>query len=119
MIPHLYLAGAVASATLAGGFAAGWKVNEWRNDSQALAIEQAAQKASESATAAAVAAIKGIEVKYVTIRQNAETITREVPVYRDGTCNHDPRMRDTINQALSGPNGSTTGLPGEVRAPVR
>lgn len=110
-----YVAGAAALILTAGAATAGWKAANWRNDSQALAVEKATQKASDAATTAAVTAIKGIEVKYVTIRQNAETVTREVPVYRDGTCNHDPRMRDAINSALSGPDGGGTGLPLPVR----
>jgi hypothetical protein len=116
VIPQAYLAGAAALSLAAGGLVTGWKAANWRRDSQALAIEQAAKKAGESATQAAVTAIKGIEVKYVTIRQNAETVTREVPVYRDGTCNHDPRMRDAINAALAGPGAAGTGVPGDVRA---
>jgi hypothetical protein len=115
-VNQLVIAGIGAVVIGAASFATGWRVNSWRHDSQQLAIEQAAEKAGQLATDAAVTAIKGIEVKYVTIRQNAETITREVPVYRDGTCNHDPRMRDAINQALAGPINSGTGVPRDVRA---
>jgi hypothetical protein len=94
------LAGIAAIVLAAGAFTAGWRVNSWRHDSQQLAIQEAADKAGKAATSAAVTAIEGIQVKYVTIKQQAETVTREVPVYRD--CTHDPRGLQAINQALAG-----------------
>lgn len=106
-----YVVGGAVLVLAVGGFTGGWKANDWRRDSQLLAIEKAAQKAGEAATGAAVTAIQGIQVKYVTIKQNAETVTREVPVYRD--CIHDPRGLQSINAALSGgePGRNPAGLP--------
>ena len=115
MIPQAYLAGACALVLASGGLWTGWQAANWRRDSQALAIEKAAQKAGESATAAAVEAIKTIRVKNVTIRQATETLTREVPVYRDGTCVHDVRVQDALNQALSGPPSAGAGVSSAVR----
>ncbi len=48
----------------------------------------------------AARAISRLEVKNVTIRQNTQTIVREVPVYRE--CKHDRRVLDNINASLSG-----------------
>lgn len=57
-------------------------------------------------------AISEIEVKNVTVRQKAETIIREVPVYRD--CKHTPDGMQAVNEALTGrPVGpSDSKLPG-------
>lgn len=46
------------------------------------------------------AAIAGIEIKNTTIRQKVETVTREVPVYRD--CQHSPDVVGLLNDALAG-----------------
>jgi hypothetical protein len=110
-VNQLLVAGIGAAVVAAGGFTAGWRVNSWRHDSQQLAIEEAAKKAGEAATGAAVSAIEGIQVRYVTIKQQGETITREVPVYRD--CVHDPRGLSAINAALAGgqSGSSAVGLP--------
>lgn len=53
----------------------------------------------EAAIAGAAEAIAKIEVRNVTIRQKAETVTREVPVYRD--CRHDGDGLRLLNEALS------------------
>lgn len=53
----------------------------------------------DAALAASGEAIAKIEVRNVTIRQKAETITREVPVY--GDCRHDPVGLQLVNQALA------------------
>lgn len=54
----------------------------------------------DAALAVTSEAIAQIEVKNVTIRQKAETITREVPVYTD--CKHDAAGLRLINEALTG-----------------
>jgi hypothetical protein len=97
-------------ALLAVTFATGWNVANWRRDSMELAVTLAAEKAGQSAITAAVDAIEGIQVKYVTIKQQAEVVTREVPVYRD--CVHDPRGLSAINTALAGgePRSGTAGV---------
>jgi hypothetical protein len=53
----------------------------------------------DAALAAAAEAISQIEVRNVTIRQKAETITREVPVYRD--CRHGGDGLRLLNRALT------------------
>lgn len=110
-MPWQLIAGAVLCAL---AFVSGWKVNQWRNDSADAKAAAAVEKAATAATDAAVAAIKGIEVKYVTIKQRAETVTREVPVYRD--CMHTDDGLRVVNQALSAgpqpPADNRAGVPG-------
>lgn len=64
------------------------------------AVSEAAKQAGESAAKAAATAISKIEVKHVTINQRADTVIREVPVYRD--CKHDPAVLRDINEARTG-----------------
>ncbi len=110
-MPIQLIAGAVLCAL---AFLSGWKVNQWRMDSADAKAEAAAQKAASAATDAAVTAIKGIEVKYVTIKQKAETVTREVPVYGPGCSHTDDGLR-VVNEALAGP--ATADHPPSVPGP--
>ena len=96
-MPYQLIAGAVVVAL---AFFAGWRVNEWRNDAADLKAQRVAHTAADAATKAAVDAIKGIEIKYTTIKQKAEVITRENVVYRD--CQHDPDGLRILNEALTG-----------------
>ena len=68
------------------------KQAEW--DRSVIATREAQDKALEQAAKA----IAQIEVKNVTIKQEAKTIMRDVPVYRD--CVHDKRVLDRINAAI-------------------
>lgn len=52
----------------------------------------------DAAIAGASEAIAKLEVRNVTIRQQAETVVREVPVYRE--CRHDPLGLQLTNAAL-------------------
>lgn len=110
-MPYQLIIGALI---VAAAFFGGWQVNQWRNDAGDLKAVEAAEKGAAAATVAAVDAIKGIEIKYVTIKQQGETVTREVPVYRE--CMHDPRGMQLVNEALEGGRGQaagdTAGLPG-------
>lgn len=81
--------------------------------------EAVAAIASEAAASAAAGAINKLGVKHVTIRQQADTIIREVPVYRD--CRHDHRVLRDINEARTGQRSEPAGddrVPG-VAAPAR
>ena len=69
----------------------------------------AATKAGTAAAEAAARAISGLKVNHVTIRQRTDTITREVPVYRD--CVHDDRVFDAINEARTGQGAAAGQLP--------
>jgi hypothetical protein len=53
----------------------------------------------DAAMAAAAEAIQKIEVHNTTVRQKTETVTREVPVYRD--CRHSADGLRLVNQALT------------------
>ena len=57
------------------------------------------EKTREAAQQAAATEISKIEVKQTTIRQKAEVITREIPVY--GSCRHDPRTLGLLNESLA------------------
>ena len=63
--------------------------------------EKAIHAAAEASQLAAAAEIAKIEIRNVTIRQKAETITREVPVYRD--CQHSDDGLQLVNEALAPP----------------
>ena len=95
--PWLALAAVVA---LSGAYAYG------RYDGRQLELatqyreSRAAEVSRDAALKGAAEAISKIEVRNVTIRQQAETITREVPVYRE--CRHDPRGMRMVNEALAG-----------------
>lgn len=57
--------------------------------------------------------VSGLKVHNTTIRQNLETITREVPVYID--CHHDPRVLGLLNDLLT---GKTALAPGDRLVPA-
>jgi hypothetical protein len=109
MIPHLYLAGAVAVVTLAGGFIAGVKVTNWHRDSEQLAIKEAAQEAGIAASTAAVDAISKIDIKRVTIRQELEREIRTEPA-PPAVCDISASMQDTLNRAITGSEPAGTGM---------
>lgn len=92
---------AVVVAVLASYGAVGYK--GYRVGQDSIIAEQAKladveTRTRDAALAAAGEAISKIEVRNVTIRQKAETITREVPVY--GDCRHDPSGLRLVNEAL-------------------
>lgn len=72
------------------------RIEKATEEARALALDKAAEK------------IAAIDVKQVTIRQKMETITREVPVYRD--CKHSPDGLWLVNQALSPALGGAAGI---------
>lgn len=100
-------AGAVLIAT--GAFVTGWRVNNWRHDSQALAMKQAAEAAATAATDAAVKAISKIRVQNTTIRQELEREIRFAPATAE--CDISRGVFDAINKALTEPARRGAGLP--------
>jgi hypothetical protein len=100
LLPWLILAVTLlVGAAGAGGY---WQGAKHKADE--IAAQEAREsalivKATDAATLAAAEAISKIEVKNTTIRQKAEVITREVPVY--GDCRHDPRTLGLLNDALA------------------
>lgn len=105
MIPTPFLPWLILAVTLlvgAAGATGYWQGSKHTADQiAAQAAREAAlvEKTRETAAQAAAEQIAKIEVKNVTIRQKAETITREVPVY--GDCRHDPRTLGLLNDALA------------------
>lgn len=87
---------AVAVA-LAGGFAGGYTVRGWYDDSLELAIK----KVRDDAMDGAADAIAKIEVKNTTIYQTATTKIIERQVYQE--CKHEQDMLDQINATLVPP----------------
>lgn len=100
LIPWLILAFlAIVGAAGAGGYWQGSKHTRDQIEAQAAREAALVDKTVEAATLAAAEQIAKIEVKNVTIRQKAETITREVPVYSE--CRNDPRTYGLLNDALA------------------
>lgn len=100
-LPLPWLLLAVVLLVGASGATGYWQGSKHKaNEIAAQAAREAAlvEKTREAAQQAAATEISKIEVKQTTIRQKAEVITREVPVYRD--CRHDQRTMDLLNSAL-------------------
>jgi hypothetical protein len=112
-IPYQLIAGGLIVAL---AFLGGWKVNGWRMDAAQKKADEVEQRATQAATEAAVTAIEGIAVRYVPVKQAAEVITREIPVYRD--CVHSPDGMRVLNEALTGaglPEAAVVPGPGPAR----
>lgn len=99
--PYLYAAVAVALlGSITGAYVKGRADGRAVETAQQAKLDAQVQRVAEAAQRAAASEIAKIEVKNVTIRQKAETITREVPVYTD--CKHDPVGLQLVNEALTG-----------------
>lgn len=93
--------------SLVFGFVSGWKVNTWKHSNE-REIEQRIFNTTMELTAKEIAKI---EVKNVTIKQQLDTVVREVPVYSE--CKHSDDGMLLINKALSGSSTSSDSkLPG-------
>lgn len=105
MIPLPFLPWMILAVTLlvgAAGATGYWKGSQHTADQ--IAAQQAreaalVEKTRETAALAAAEQISKIEVRNTTIRQKAEVITREVPVYSE--CRNDPRTLSLLNDALA------------------
>ena len=98
MNPYILLAIVITwGASVAGAFFYGEGVGKDSEIATQARENKAIVAASEAAASAAAQAISKLEVKHAVIRQKAETVIREVPVYRD--CLNDNRVLDAINQA--------------------
>ena len=101
--------GLLALGLFAGGAKLGYNYSEGQNARTELLINKVADKAQESAAKV----IAGLQPKFTTIQQKTETITREVPVFRD--CHNTPDVFRLLNDALNG--GDTTELPDDITVP--
>ena len=100
-------------ASLGGVGYKAYRIGEEHVIAEQAKTEQLIEAVTEKAQQGAAEAIARIEIKNVTIRQKAETITREVSVYSE--CQHDPAGLQLINDALNPANGQSAGkgeLPG-------
>jgi hypothetical protein len=111
-----YVIGAIALILSVGGFTAGWRLNGWRHDAQQLIIEQAAQKAADKATDAAVTAIQGIRIQNRTIRQELEREIVMQPAV-GVECNISDGVFTSLNKALAPRADHPAVVPGPVAAP--
>lgn len=94
----IVLACLLALSVLAGG-----SYMKGRRDGAAVTIadqrhdDEIRMETLQLAQQGAAEAIAATDIKQVTIRQKVETITREVPVYRD--CINDPAVERLLNDA--------------------
>jgi preprotein translocase subunit SecF len=99
----LLLIGAILAAGIMG-----FKLGRDSEIADQARIEDRIQKTEKAAIDAAAEAIKGIRIVQKTIQRDAETVIKEVPVYRD--CVNDDRVRRLLDDARSG-KGSADSLP--------
>lgn len=104
MVTNPYVLLAVGAVLVTSHGVVGYKAYQLGQDNiiaQNAKLEEVEQRTRDAALRVTADAISQIEVRNVTIRQKAETVTREVPVYRD--CRHDPDGLRLVNQALTAP----------------
>lgn len=94
MNPLVYLFAALA--LFLAGAAGGWKACADHRD----ALDLAEVKGKTDALNATAEAIAKLDVKQVTIRQQAETIIKERTVYQE--CKNTPEMMKVLNDAAKG-----------------
>lgn len=102
-VPLPWMLLGILLAILAAGGAGYWQGGKHKADelaARAAREDRVRAETREVAMQAAAEAIGQIEIRNVTIRQKAETVTREVPVYRE--CNHSADGLQLVNSALAG-----------------
>jgi len=112
--PRITIAAGILVAV--GSFYGGWRVNGWRHDAQALMIEQAADKAGQKATDAAVTAIQGIRIQHQTIHQELEREIVMQPAV-GVECNISDGVFTSLNKALAPPGSNPVVVPAAGAAP--
>lgn len=96
------LIGAVVTAVAGIGIAynMGYKAGETSGVASALNTQTIAAQAANSASNAAIEAIKGIRIEHKYTTQKVNTIIEKEPVYVD--CKHTPDSVRLLDSALSG-----------------
>ncbi len=108
---QLALAALLASLLMAGGsYMKGRADGRATEIANRTAMEEVARVAREASQMAAAEAIAQISVKHTTIRQQAEVITREVPVYVN--CRNDDRVIRLLDAARANQYSITPGTGG-------
>lgn len=100
LAPNLWLyvtLGAVAVGGLASAYVKGRSDGQAIEVAQRSTLDEVARESREAAMDAAGEAIAKLTVNHTTIRQKAEVIVREVPVYRD--CINDDRVIRMLDAA--------------------
>lgn len=97
MLPNPYLIAGALVAILAA-YGVGRYDGSRMEKASHLSAEQRAQEAYDAALRATADQISKISIRNTTIRQQAEVIVREKPVYSE--CRHDPSGLQSVNQAL-------------------
>lgn len=96
--PWLYvILGVLAAGGLAGSYVKGRSDGRAIEVAERATLEEVAREAREASMQAAAEAIAQISVTHTTIRQKAEVVTREIPVYRD--CINDSRVERLLDDA--------------------
>jgi hypothetical protein len=96
--PWVLLAVGVALAGVVGGaYVKGRSDGRAVEFSERATLEEVARASRDASQQAAAEAIAKISVTHTTIRQKAEVITRDVPVYRD--CTNDSRVELMLDAA--------------------
>lgn len=120
--PWLILgASVVVAVAFCGSYAKGRSDGRAIEVAERATLEEVARESREAAIQGAAAEIAKISWKHTTIRQTAEVVTREVPVYRD--CINDARVERLLddaraNRAPSEPAGSRV-MPGAGASPAQ
>lgn len=113
LLPWSILGGLVLAAMAGAG---GFKLGKDYAEGKAAEEKLIAVEVRDQAMAAAAEAISKIEIRHQTIRTQAETVVREVPIYKDPKCTHPPDMFKLLNDALE--NRSTTPIDIGVVSPL-
>lgn len=124
LAPSLWLY-ATLGVAVAGGLAGAYV--KGRSDGRAIevaeraTIEEVARESREAAIQAAAEQIAKISVTHTTIRQKAEVVTREIPVYRD--CANHPDVIGLLDAARANQSPSESAgdriVPGAGASPAQ
>lgn len=101
----LFLALLGFGGTVGGYFYGRHEGKDLQKETQ-LESAQRVSQARDAMLTAASEAIGKLEVKQTTIRQEVQTLVKEVPVYRDARCVNTPDGLRLINAALTGTSQS-------------
>lgn len=111
-------AGGLFVTGIIGSYFYGVSVGSDLEAGKAARDREVAEIAMNAAAVSTAGEIAKLEVKHVTIRQSADTVIREVPVYRE--CRHDARVLRDINAARGfEPDPAGSGVLPSASAPGR
>lgn len=100
MSPGAYIVAAAIGAVVCTG--AGWRLGIDHMKAKASDEDKVRQETREAAQQGAADAIAKASADNTKVVTRIKTVTREVPVYRSAECQHDDRVFNDLNDALSG-----------------